>query len=150
MEMADRIVVMSAGRVEQTGSATDLYHRPATRFVAEFVGRMNVLRLEPGPGGAPRLGGRPVRLAAGRAAAVRLVGIRPEEIEPVDGAGDGENHVTGMAQKVVFLGNVTHVTLAVGDQTLLVELRGSDRLPPRGASLTVRLRPEALRPLGEP
>ena len=150
MEMADRIVVMNAGRVEQIGSATDLYFRPASRFVAEFVGRMNVLRLEPGPDGVPRLGGTPFRVAAGRAEPVRLAGIRPEAIELVDDAADGENHVTGTVQKAVFLGNVAHVTLAVGDQTLLVELRGRARLPPRGAPLTVRLRPDAVRPLGEP
>src|SRR5690606_5464492 len=38
MSMADRIVVMNAGRIEQAGSGTDIYLRPRTRFVAEFIG----------------------------------------------------------------------------------------------------------------
>ena len=50
MEIADRIVVMNAGVVEQAGPALDLYDRPANRFVAEFIGRMNLLRL-PARGG---------------------------------------------------------------------------------------------------
>src|SRR5205085_11529455 len=39
--MSDRIAVMNAGRIEQIGSPADIYERPATRFVAEFIGRMN-------------------------------------------------------------------------------------------------------------
>jgi iron(III) transport system ATP-binding protein len=42
MEVADRIVVMNRGRIEQDGRPVDLYERPATRFVAEFIGRMNL------------------------------------------------------------------------------------------------------------
>ena len=45
MEMADRIVVMNAGVIEQVGDAVDLYDQPVNRFVAEFIGRMNLVRL---------------------------------------------------------------------------------------------------------
>jgi iron(III) transport system ATP-binding protein len=45
MEMADRIVVMHAGVIEQVGDAVELYDRPVNRFVAEFIGRMNLVRL---------------------------------------------------------------------------------------------------------
>ena len=45
MEMADRIVVMHAGVIEQVGDAVDLYDQPVNRFVAEFIGRMNLVRL---------------------------------------------------------------------------------------------------------
>ncbi|HVE48015.1 MAG TPA: ABC transporter ATP-binding protein [Casimicrobiaceae bacterium] len=41
LAMSDRIAVMNAGRIEQTGTPSDIYERPATRFVAEFIGRMN-------------------------------------------------------------------------------------------------------------
>ena len=44
--MSDRIAVMNAGRIEQLGSPADVYERPATRFVAQFIGRMNFLRGE--------------------------------------------------------------------------------------------------------
>jgi iron(III) transport system ATP-binding protein len=53
MAVSDRIAVMSAGTVVQEGSAEDLYHRPASEFVARFVGRVNLL---PGRGGAARRG----------------------------------------------------------------------------------------------
>src|SRR5439155_916487 len=43
MVISDRIAVLKAGKVAQAGTADDLYHRPRTRFVAEFIGRTNVL-----------------------------------------------------------------------------------------------------------
>src|SRR5258708_7658683 len=43
MVISDRISVLKAGKVAQTGRADDLYHRPRTRFVAEFIGRTNVV-----------------------------------------------------------------------------------------------------------
>jgi iron(III) transport system ATP-binding protein len=146
MEMADRIVVMYRGAIAQVGTATQLYHHPATRFVAEFIGRMNVLRLDGPPGGPAALGGVPLRLPA----PARVVGIRPEDVAPATGDAGAVNEVTGTVRKAVFLGSVTHVTLAVGEQTLLVELGGGERPPERGAPMAVRLPPERLRPLDDP
>jgi iron(III) transport system ATP-binding protein len=149
MEMADRIVVMNGGAIEQAGTAEELYRRPATRFVAEFIGRMNVLQLEDGGGGTPTLGGAPIRVAAGEAGRVRLVGVRPEDVEVVDAGTPPDNQVKGVVEKAVYLGSVTHVTLAVGPQRLLLEARGPRRVLERSAPLTVRLPPEALRPLSD-
>jgi iron(III) transport system ATP-binding protein len=149
MEMADRIVVMSRGAIEQAGTAEELYRRPATRFVAEFIGRMNVLQLDEGPGAGPALAGVPLRLAAGDAGQVRLVGVRPEDVEIVDAGTPPDNQVKGIVEKAVYLGSVTHVTLAIGPQRLLLEARGSRRVPERSAPLAVRLPPEALRPLAD-
>ena len=147
MEMADRIVVMSRGAIEQAGTAEELYRRPATRFVAEFIGRMNVLQLDDSAG--PTLGGVPLRLAAGDAGRVRLVGIRPEDVELVDAGTPSDNQVKGVVEKAVYLGSVTHVTLAIGAQRLLLEARGSRRVLERGAPLAVRLPPDDLRPLAD-
>src|SRR5205814_7183224 len=44
--MSDRIAVMNAGRIEQVGEPAEIYERPATRFVAEFIGRMNIFTRE--------------------------------------------------------------------------------------------------------
>jgi len=145
MEMADRIVVMHRGAIAQVGTAAALYHHPATRFVAEFIGRMNVLRLDDPAGGPAALGGVPLQLPV----PARVVGIRPEDVEPANGGAGAVNEVVGTVRKAVFLGSVTHVTLAVGDQTLLVELGGAERPPERGARMAVRLPPERLRPLDE-
>jgi iron(III) transport system ATP-binding protein len=149
MEMADRIVVMHRGAIEQAGSAEELYQRPATRFVAEFIGRMNVLRLDDGAGALPALAGTPIRLPAGGPSDARMVGLRPEDVEVVDAGAPADNRVTGTIEKAVYLGSVTHVTLALGSQRLLLEVRGPRRVFARSAPLTVRLPPEALRPLAE-
>jgi iron(III) transport system ATP-binding protein len=143
MEMADRIVVMHGGAIAQVGTAAELYHRPGTRFVAEFIGRMNVLRLDGPAGGPVGLGGVTLRLPV----PARVVGIRPEDVEPAAGGAGAVNEVVGTVRKAVFLGSVTHVTLAVGEQTLLVQLGGTERPPERGTPMAVRLPPERLRPL---
>ena len=99
MTMADRIVVMNAGRIEQVGAPLELYNRPATRFVAGFLGapRMNFINgrvtAVDAPSVAITVAGRaePIRLdfAAGEALPVIgdavMLGIRPEAI---DEAGD--------------------------------------------------------------
>jgi ABC-type Fe3+/spermidine/putrescine transport system ATPase subunit len=54
MEMADRIVVMNRGVIEQIGAAADLYDRPVNRFVAEFIGRMNLVPLSVAKVGSAR------------------------------------------------------------------------------------------------
>jgi sn-glycerol 3-phosphate transport system ATP-binding protein len=76
MSLADRIVIMSAGRIEQIGTPMDLYRRPASRFVAEFIGAppMNVYDLGSAAGRA--LSG----LAGGAPDGARLAGIRPEAL----------------------------------------------------------------------
>jgi inositol-phosphate transport system ATP-binding protein len=84
--MADRIVVMNAGRVEQEGTAKDLYERPATLFVAGFVGSPPINLLE-GNAQAGTLTVREARLPlAGTAQGSVVLGIRPESLK-VDAAG---------------------------------------------------------------
>lgn len=81
MTMADKIVVLNAGRIEQVGSPLDLYHQPQNRFVAEFIGspRMNIIT---GPEAAQH--------------AAHAVGIRPEHIviSATGGAWQGRIGVT--------------------------------------------------------
>jgi iron(III) transport system ATP-binding protein len=146
MEMADRIVVMSQGRIAQIGTAFELYTEPANRFVAEFIGRMNVLRLTAGPEGAPLLCGQPLALDGQDALAPSaLIGVRPEDVV-LDGHGsDAGIRVRGVIEKAVFLGNVTRVTLDLADQSLLVELRGRAGHLERGALLDVCLPREAIK-----
>jgi len=86
MTLADRIVVMNAGRIQQVGSPMELYDRPANRFVASFIGSptMNMVEGTPVPGG--------VRLADGTVwpapPGATSLGIRPEHLGVTpDGAG---------------------------------------------------------------
>ena len=132
MEVADRIVVMNRGRIEQQGRPVDLYDRPVNRFVAEFIGRMNVIRDGSGT----------------------LAGIRPEQVELAAGAATPDTRA-GSVERCVFLGSITRVTLRLDDerdrdaQRVTIELQGRrDDLVP-GTRLAVRLPPGALLPLAD-
>jgi iron(III) transport system ATP-binding protein len=123
MEVADRIVVMNRGRIEQIGRAADLYERPASRFVAQFIGRMNVVR---------DAQGKPI------------AGVRPEHIEVVDTAADGPELRRGRVERCAFLGSVTRITLRIGDDAVVVELRGRREDLAPGSEVTIRSPGEAL------
>ena len=87
MTLADRVVVLRDGRIEQIGDPDTLYERPANEFVAGFIGSpaMNFLQGE-AAGGVVRIG--TVETAAGEASGPVTVGIRPEDLL-AEGAGDG-------------------------------------------------------------
>jgi ABC-type sugar transport system ATPase subunit len=95
MTMADKIVVLNAGRIEQVGTPMDLYHRPLTEFVAGFIGAPSMNFLDIGmSGGRITCGDAVIGTAAPVPGAVRL-GIRPEHIGLVaPGTGDFGGTVT--------------------------------------------------------
>ena len=133
MTMADKIVVLQAGRVEQVGSPLELYHHPANLFVAGFIGspRMNlipvhVMAVDGGGVEVALPSGERLRVAA-EATAVRpgdqvTLGVRPESMHP---APDGPIH--GDVRLIERLGGLTllHVA-AAGDLGLTVQLDGND------------------------
>ena len=128
MAVSDRIAVMNEGSVVQEGSAEDLYHRPASQFVAQFVGRVNLVagRVAAVAGDAvtvaalgTTIGARAVRardLAPGDP--VRLV-VRPESIAIAAGGGaDGSLQATVIAR--TFLGEKIEYLLRCAGETLQV------------------------------
>jgi len=129
MTLADRIVVMNAGRIEQSGAPIELYRRPVNRFVAGFIGspRMNFLDA----GVAPSL---VTRVAGARdidAGHVVALGVRPEHLIANT---DDAPVLEGALASTERLGSDTfaHVTLAGTEQTVLVRLEG-DRAMSVGA-----------------
>jgi multiple sugar transport system ATP-binding protein len=130
MTLADRVVVMNGGRIEQIGSPHELYHRPRTRFVAGFIGSpaMNFLpcRIERnGAGLMARLSDQLVfpvpEIHAGRyqAAADRelLFGLRPEHITEPRGAGrDTRRDFTTILDVVEPMGMETMVFFTINGQ----------------------------------
>ncbi len=119
MSMADRIVVLRDGRVEQDGTPEAIYARPATAFVAGFIGTppMNLLRLAPAARGlAIRGSGAVVREDDGRGDL--LLGLRPEEVRLA------ESGVPARVRDGEYLGSDTILTCAVGDETLKVRALG--------------------------
>ena len=92
MAMADRIVVMNEGRIEQVGSGDAIYQRPANRFVAEFIGDANLLPCE-AAGDQLQLTCCGARLGTAAGECRRLLAVvRPEDIK-LDRAGDGAQGV---------------------------------------------------------
>lgn len=145
MEMADRIVVMNDGCIEQVGGAVELYTRPATRFVAEFIGRINVLRLDDGANGVPCLAGSPILRTDGRH--TEVIGIRPEDVKIVPETSAEDNIVTGHVDKVVYLGNFTRVTVEVGGQKIALEQRGGPEQLVPGAPVSLKIPSSAIHDL---
>jgi putative spermidine/putrescine transport system ATP-binding protein len=114
VSMADRIVVMNAGKVEQVGTPQQVYEHPATRFVAEFIGLSNFLagKVE-SPGRFRTSSGE---LLTYRNGAVGTAGehlvVRPEKIEIGDRTVDaGANRLEGVIDTVTYLGPLTEVAI---------------------------------------
>ncbi len=142
MTLADKIVVLRAGRIEQAGAPLDLYHDPDNRFVAGFIGSpsMNFVAgivaeggvRAPGLSAAPVVPGGATLPAAGRPV---TLGLRPQHIG-IDPAGS-----THRVELTEALGGVSYVHLSAGSgERIVVEAR-EDRPAPEGARVGLRFDP---------
>ncbi|WP_298229655.1 ABC transporter ATP-binding protein [Gryllotalpicola sp.] len=116
MSMADRLAVMNSGLIEDMGAPQRVYDRPATQFVAEFLGTCNVLPIIVDGAGARLPDGNPL-VIDGVAAPTEpgwKVGIRPEKLEltPANRAASGANRTTATVTEVTYLGASTEARLA--------------------------------------
>jgi spermidine/putrescine transport system ATP-binding protein len=139
MTMADQIVIMEGGRIEQQGTPSELYEQPRTAFVAAFLGVSNLLfgsatsedrvRLEDGT--EVRV---PQAALAGRTGKVQI-GIRPEKLRI---GGDGGNALTGVVTESAYIGVSTQyvVDTPAGSVTVYVQ---NDRPGANGVSPGERL-----------
>ncbi len=120
MSMADRVILMREGRIEQEGSPEELYARPATLFAARFIGTpaMNLVALADSPGGAAIRGAPGAAVLAGRGAG-RILGVRPEHVALVARGG-----VPGSVTSAEYHGADTVLTVQVGEESLLVRAPG--------------------------
>ncbi len=123
MTLGQRIAVFNAGRIEQVGTPLDLYHRPANRFVAEFIGspRMNILAAKAGPQGTaelPGAGAWQLPVDGVDRSTLQGVGVRPEDldVQPAAEAGPQPGGVRGEIRLVEQLGDATLVHLHVSGQ----------------------------------
>jgi sn-glycerol 3-phosphate transport system ATP-binding protein len=124
MSMADQVVLLNKGRIEQAASPRALYAQPATAFAARFIGTppMNLAALE---AGAIRGSGQALGAPAGAA----WLGLRPEDLHVAAGeAGDGhpeQIRVQARVQAIEYLGADAVLRCAVGTETLTVRTPGS-------------------------
>lgn len=130
LSMSDRIGVFNRGQLEQIDTPANLYEKPATRFVAEFLGAANLLE-----------GDAAMRLT-GSAAAM----IRPERIRP--GAPEGAQW-SGLVSRVQYFGSFWRVKVEdASSVTLVADLSVSDRLPVLGDTLHLHWDESAIHRLG--
>ena len=123
LSTADRIAVMNRGRVVQVGAPADLYHRPATSFVADFIGETNLLdgrvvSREDGRITVETLAGPIVAAATGTVADRVKLSIRPEQIRLSQSSPGSSslNRLTGLVTESTFLGEASEHVLLVNEQ----------------------------------
>jgi spermidine/putrescine transport system ATP-binding protein len=153
LTMSDAIAVMNRGRVEQIGDPEEIYDRPATRFVAGFIGVSNLM-----PGTVRKSGDQgEVELDSGVKVSVGVNGftpgdrcqavVRPEKLS-IGAREPGEVGVEGLVESSVYLGTSTQLVVRLPDgvrMTVLVpntDAAERQRLPGGGANVRVSWRPE--------
>jgi spermidine/putrescine ABC transporter ATP-binding subunit len=150
MTMSDRIAVMNLGKLEQLGTPREIYRSPRTRFIADFIGKINLL-----PG---RISGRDqnrliVETAVGRhyataskfgANATVTLGIRPEHVALVaPDVPPGMNRLEGRIVSQTYSGNLLYVVVSVNDGIeILMEAKPNCAMGDIGSSVTIGWNPE--------
>lgn len=157
MAMSDRIVVMWGGEIAQEGRPADIYRHPKSRFVADFIGRSNILPFQASrtcEGGTEvTLNGAGLRLVVEerqRFAGEGFVCIRPESVQLARG-GQGQpavNALSGRLRHIVDLGAQVELTVELAPDLLLLLVLASSRtasLPAVGEVLHLSVAPEDIR-----
>ena len=151
LTLSDRIGVMHHGRLEQLGTPEDLYERPRSRFVADFIGESNFL-----PGRVVGSTGATVAFETHRGAKLhatagpdattgaRVLFVRPEKIALARESGDQGDAVLGTVRDVVYVGESRryHVELDTGDSLVVKQMNAVTRAAHApGDRVTVAFRP---------
>jgi putative spermidine/putrescine transport system ATP-binding protein len=119
LSLADRVVLMRAGRIEQIGAPRDIYRRPATPFAASFLGAANLIPVTVREGWGEIAGVGRVPLVAAPAGERQLV-LRQEDLALRAGPGDGEVSVPVRVVAVAYHGAGLRIVVEVGDLRLNV------------------------------
>ncbi|MEI2298738.1 ABC transporter ATP-binding protein [Ensifer sp. MJa1] len=151
MAMSDRIIVMQGGVVAQEGSPADIYGRPRTSFVADFIGKSNILPIsavaEPDRSlrvyvGAAKVAMKAVAVNNLAPENARFCCIRPEAVRLADAAGaldEPVNRMTGTVQKVVNLGAYLEAWMLIDGDIILKSMIRSTRIDKLTAGCRVEL-----------
>jgi len=163
LTISDRIAVFNRGRIEQIGAAAEVYSRPATRFVAQFIGEASVLTgqvlraertgIGVEVGGGVRLAASASGLDVSPGSPVSLT-VRPERVAVLAQGvtpPPGSNRLTGTVRQLIYLGEAFLGTAELpGGQSLRFRLPAGDQLPPAvGTPVQFAIAPDALWPVAE-
>ncbi|MBI1802144.1 MAG: ABC transporter ATP-binding protein [Chloroflexi bacterium] len=150
LSLSDRIVVMSAGRIEQIGTPFEIYNFPQTPFVASFVGTLNALEAEVRDASTGRIAvdGQEIMMAQPLSGAVTgqkiTVALRPESIS-LNGDASGANHLQGQVEAITFLGSIVRIQVRLERHLFFFDSFNNPHLslPQIGQMVTVRFPHEA-------
>lgn len=143
LSMSDRVVVMHKGIADQVGTPFEIYNRPATRFVAQFVGTLNLLDVAvlDAVAGRVKVGEVPVALnrALPSGAKDRIsLALRPETVAL--GRHEGRNVVlSGRIAEVHFLGSVIRIRVEVAGNTVSLDIFNRPDAPPPAVGSVVEI-----------
>ena len=168
LTLSDRLVVMNHGEIEQIGTPTDVYEHPATRFVAQFIGKGNMIDVAGGvdwqPSGArltlhsgagttevqlpsSSIRTEPARKTNGKAAPAASLFVRPEKIEIGDGARNATKsahavHLPGRVLGRAYVGNRAEYLVMINDTTSLKVESSTDVTVGTGSEVMLSIAPE--------
>jgi iron(III) transport system ATP-binding protein len=149
MTMADRIVVMNAGRIEQIGTPEDVYDRPRSRFVARFIGASNVLDATHVADRRVEINGNPLEVELGEftgTGKAMSICVKTHDVEIVAGdPGGASNLLPGVVRSQAYLGSHRDYVVDVGQEILVTAPPALN--VPTGSKVHVRFRPERCRAL---
>ena len=157
MVISDRVAVLQSGRVVQIGSAEELFDHPRTRFVAEFIGKTNLIDgTAEGPSTVAR-GSLRLQVAAGdlEPGAPVAISIRPHQIEmapaePAAPAALHANALTGTVRRASYLGDAVDYQVELEESGVILRVAGPT--PPRahvGERVSLRIAAAACVPLAD-
>jgi len=144
LSISDRIVVLNAGNVEQFGRPFDIYNRPATKFVATFVGHLNTLNATVADASAKTvsIGGTtfaiPALPGSARAGDAVSLTMRPEAVT-LAGGDTREIVLDGRVSEIHFLGSVIRLKVDLGHNAISLDTFNDQRTPPPAHGSPVRV-----------
>ncbi len=146
LTLCDRVAVMNAGRIEQVATPQEIYDRPATRFVADFVGRSAILPAERNTDGSLSVAGVPVRAAApGPAAGPVEIFVRPQRMtlaEPGVTAAPEMNRLAGVVRGTVFVGDRLEIVVETDAGRVTAEAPSGGVAAGEGEAVSLLWKPE--------
>jgi len=151
LSISDRIVVMNEGRIEQIGTPFEVYNFPLTRFVASFVGTLNILsgRVTDAERGRIAVDGQEIIASRGIIGAqtgdIRSVALRPEAVS-LDKLDGERNRLQGTIEEVSFLGSVVRIRVRLAQNAISLDTFNNPGTSPpeRGQPVTISFAREDL------
>jgi putative spermidine/putrescine transport system ATP-binding protein len=146
LALSDRVVVMSAGRIEQIGKPWEIYNYPTTEFVAGFVGTLNQLRsrVVNAKTGELDFHGQRFKVSGALPPGETVIAmLRPEQLRL--GVHEGENQLTGTLTSLAFLGAIVRMRIQLSESVVTLDVLNERRLalPKVDEPLTVSFPPHA-------